>query len=346
MRDTPKPEPFLMPPTPPRCWVHVVNLVQDEEGGGAPCNVVLETMRKTVAKWQSGRSIHELAGKLQVHYSTALRYLQSTAEASRQGQTINLEEICNYVHAMQNVMHPLVLVFHQMHDETALHLRVSFHEADGADNQIAKTFVILSRWSMVLQLKRGIGYDSSSPDAPANFILLQGCWAPRLAAANATTARAIAAILDKAPRPPKIALDTFETVIRMAETDEAPANLKAERMFQQHFASHSAKVVAGLHWCCSAHKGHAVAEKTFLLFAETLSSIVSTLLVVQTSQQLARVRAALRSVVRTKLRVMDCQPLSTGAQQYRRQTLNLYMPADQYCKKKKCSDNVSHCSKW
>ena len=120
----------------------------------------------------------------------------------------------------------------------------------------------------------------------------------------------------------------------MSETDEAGANLKAERMYQDEFEAGRGNVAPAFHWICSGHKCHAVAEKSFMLFASTLSSIVSTLLVVQTSQQLERLRAGMTKVLRSKLRILPCSPLSAAATHYRRNTLTLYTPPARHPKKR------------
>ena len=305
-----------------------------EAGHSKIQNAALRRLRNSGLKWHSGRCVDDLAAECRVSVTTALRYLQSTAEVSRRGQDQLLADVCKYVQTMSHSLRPLAFVFHEMYDETPLRLRVCFDPELGHEGQLAKTWVILCHWSMVLQITGGFGFDGRSPFHPANFLCIEGRWAPAVRASNSTNAHGTAGILQSSPKPDPGVFSIFQKVIRVSETDELSANLKGDRLFQASFAAASPRTASSLHWICTAHKCHSVTEKLFGLHAHTLSSIVSALLAVQNSQQLGRLRSRIETVVRSQLQLKPPVTLSRAAKQFRSNILHLFTPPGKYGKKR------------
>ena len=166
----------------------------------------------------------------------------------------------------------------------------------------------------------GVGFDPD--DAKKNYIHLQGAFSTTLHAADATNAEGIASVLQASPQPPaKIAM--FANKIRIAESDEALANIKAERLYQKFLEPTG---ISTLHWKSSGHKLHSVADKTWSLASQTLSGACAVLLTLQSSQQVSRLRAALEKLVRERVQLC-CGEVSESATQYRRNVLDTFLPA-------------------
>ena len=187
---------------------------------------------------------------------------------------------------------------------------------------------------MLLRQTGGVGFNAKQADTDQHFLSINGITAPCLRAADSTSGRATAAVIRACPSPPATIYDTFAHVTRLAETDGAPANAKAERMLQAWLKKASHKH-SNLHHVCAAHKCHAIADKVWEQDLPTLSGIVAALLTVQKSQPLSRLREALLSLVQTRAQVLTTfQPLTEAAKRYRSNILNLYAPTGQHTRKR------------
>ena len=101
----------------------------------------------------------------------------------------------------------------------------------------------------------------------------------------------------------------FENTVRCCESDEALANWKAEREWQDKYPSTPLALV------CLAHKLHGVTEKT-----------VRTLLCLMSGSNLARLQSSLAKLVPARVEVLYETNLSEDAKSYRQKCLQLWLP--------------------
>ena len=209
----------------------------------------------------------------------------------------------------------------QRYDETSARVRLSYSLQETAEPSTAKLFVIESQWCLLVKI---VGADAEALPETLRYVFIHGAWGRSLRAADNTSAPAIAGVLKSTPHPDSEDVHLFRHRIRLSESDEAPANLKAERLYRQ---ACEADQFTQLGWLCTCHKIHSCAEKTWGLLPGALSGMASALLAIQTSQQVSRLWEALEALVRSKCKVIRGGRLSPSAISYRRCILDLYAPS-------------------
>eukprot|EP00971_Amphidinium_carterae_P323523 6429238-Amphidinium_carterae.1 len=290
-----------------------------------PSNIVLQRMRSEVRTAQQSSVVSALAVELQRSELQVLRYMEATAELCRRGQTQLHHEVLEYVQSLHGSLIPLAFIHHRSLDETPLRLRVAFEAEDaGGVSQLAKVYVVENHWSMVLKRAAPLGETWQDSD----FLLLTGSWSPSIVASSSSTGTAIAQIMAHCAHPDPLVDTLFTRKYVLNETDEGAANLKAERLNTSSLDNWTS-----LHWFCTAHKAHTVADKTFLLGKTTLTGVVNALMSVQTAQQVSRLGNALEHLVQHSLVVSPADGLSEEARIYRRNVLEQFVPDKKLAKK-------------
>ena len=287
-------------------------------------NVVLEEMKKQVHSAQQTSVIASLATVLGKSHLQVGRYLEATAEICCRAQHDMLDSLLSYVKSMRPYITPLCFVHHQTLDETPLRVRVAFdaRDAPGGNSQLSKIYVTESQWSMTLKVAHmDHTKGSEDEDMVARYLFIYGAWSPCVVASDRSTATAIAGVINHAPRPPLSVDDLFPSRLKLLERDEAPANIKADRLHGNTLKDWTAMV-----WHCTSHKCHTVAEKTLALAKPTLSGVVNTLLAMQSSQQLEQLQKALKSVVQSSLVIVPFRDLPPDAVRYRHNILKQFAP--------------------
>ena len=289
-------------------------------------NCVLDMMKKEIHTAQQSAVIASLSSTLQRSSIQTIRYLEATAELCRRGQEDMLNHLVDYVKSMTSYIHPLCFVWHENLDETPLRLRVPFSDTDapGGVSQLAKVYVRENHWSMVLKTSHmdhsstassvSTSSGSEQPQSdPARFLLIRGAFSPSMVAAERSTATAIAAVMLRTPQPPAVIDEIFEHKLRLAERDEAPANIKAERLH-----GNTLNGWTSMAWHCTAHKVHSIADKVLGLDKDTVSGVVNTLLCMQATQHLEQLQEALVRVAQSSLIVVPLQDLPPDVALYRK----------------------------
>ena len=271
--------------------------------------------------WNTSKStaaVQELAGELQQSQRTAGRHLDATAEISLRTQEAHLQQLQKYVWRMQqaHLAKPLALFVRIGFDETPMKLRVATEDDNLGFAQLSKIFAVESSWSLLLEDARDSAQDESS------LLILQGQFSHSVRASDSTSAESVAAVLQSCPRPTGGIEELFPVKYRSVESDAAPANLKAERLWQKEHDGWEQT----LHYECVAHKCHAIAEKTWHLQKETLSGVTHTLLSLQGGQQMEMVLTALDRVVEQRCTRIISQGLTPAAMQHRKTMLDLFLP--------------------
>ena len=245
-----------------------------------------------------------------------------------------LNHLLEYVKSMRSYIDPVCFVVHDNLDETPLRLRVPFSDGDapGGVSQLAKVYVTEKHWTMVLRTSH-IDHTGSSASSslssgseqnqsdPTRFLLIYGAWSPSVVAADRGTATAIAAVMQRAPQPPAVIEELFPYRLRLAERDEAGANIKAERLHGNTLNGWSSMT-----WHCTAHKVHSIAEKVLSLDKNTVSGVINTLLSMQTTQHLEQLQEALVRVAQSSLRVVPWRDLAPDVALHRKNVLTQFAP--------------------
>ena len=300
-------------------------------------NLVVERMIEEVSTAQGSAVICALSRELNRSTQSVIRYMEATAQLCREGQTKLLEDILAYVRSLETFIEPIAFIRHDSLDETPLRVRVEFSDSQQAKGQIAKVFVTECAWSMLLRMRDAKDENSDAEtkdmleEAPSSrYLMISGNWSPHLSSSNTGSGTAVAAIMAACPGPPEIVQDMFPRLIHLTERDENGSNLKAARIH----LSRQKKSWDSLMLLCSAHKAHAVADKSLSLSRAAISGTVNTVLTMQTSLQLGRLEWALEKDVAARFVVQAAQPLSRAAVLYRRCILKEFLPEPRRARKR------------
>ena len=286
-------------------------------------------MKSLMNTGNSATAIDHLSCVLSLSPKTIVRHKEATAQRCFQGQLQNIVAVCKWVRSLQDDWEPFLLLQWQSYDETPMKLRVEWRQGE-LSSQMTKILVIEGQWAILLKGR-----------ATYKWLFLQGTYAPCMRAIESVSGPTISAALDSAPRVPREYAELFTHHTRVSKSDDAPSNAVAERIQ----AAMSGNCPSLLHWRCSAHKGHAIADKTWQLATGVLKGSCAVLLAIQHSQNLCRLLTALETIVRSKLVILKSQELTEGAKQYRSNVMTLYCPkaAPRYAQKTRDSvDDHGH----
>ena len=302
-------------------------------------SIVVQRLKSNVQSTKSTRVVQELADDLTMSHQTALRYLSAMGEACSCHQMLSLEHVLRVLWTLRNVLRTNCFVYRQAYDESPLKSRILLSpEADQATTQVGRIHVVESTWAIAVQFPRDDGGWKS--------FILRGSFSPTIRAANAATGQAIAAVLQQSPQPPNLVNALFDLRIRIAETDQCAANMKAERMWQ----AAECKTWAVAHFMCIAHKLHAIAAQTWDHNDELLSGLVHTCLAVQTSPQLSHIVKVMEKMIEKQCTLLQGDrpdnTLTEAAVNYRSQCLQAFLPPVKQRKKAFHSTSICECLQW
>eukprot|EP00971_Amphidinium_carterae_P333452 6468212-Amphidinium_carterae.2 len=264
-------------------------------------------------KASATNAVDDLCRRMACSHKLALKYLHATAEKCLQTQRQSLHSILMYIKTMRdaNVVCPVLFMHRVSYDETPLRLSITVATADSTP-QTSKLFVVESDWAALLQQR-----------SDGHYLVITGSFSPASRVVDGASAAATAVVLQTAAEAQlpgtEHVEDIFEKTVRIAETDEGPANEKAERLWDLY---RPGSVL--LHLLCVAHKIHSIVDRTWSLHSDVLSQVVRTMLAQQSAVHLQRLRTALDSHVSRKLVVLPLQPLAQDAVQFRRSVLKLW----------------------
>ena len=277
-------------------------------------------LKKHKGTAQTSRAVSELAQALGCRIATARKYLAATAEQLARAQADHLHNTCLYAASLTSVgsFRSLCFIEFQAYDESPLRVRVNWDGSARAPNQVAKVFVALTQWALVLQ-KTASSIAAEEPE----FLVLHGVLSPAVRAADSTSARGVAAVIANTPRPANVAKEFLEGawVIRVAESDGLAANAKAERLlFRAEQNTH-------LHIECMAHRVHSIADRVWELDKATLSGVVHCLLTMRSSGQMLALEKALVHVLEQRLVIdQSSERMTDDAMHFRRGVLQCFLP--------------------
>ena len=290
-------------------------------------NPVVECLRLNKANAKSAMAVEDLAAQLEVSAKTALRYLAPTAQSCLQSQISAFERVCDYANSLieNGTVEAVALLEFQAYDETPMRLRVEFPgSAPGMGTQLTKIFAVSTQWALLIR--------KAGSFKAKDYTLLHGHFAVSLRAADSNSAAAVTALLQSCPRPLEIARSRVKMPLslRIAESDSAPSNVKAERL-----VSLLSPDDICLHLLCAAHRAHNIADRCWELQSGTLSGIIHSLLCLEPAAHMHKLESAMMQLVDERLIVKQhtCA-LPADALAYRASIISLYVPSEQYPRKR------------
>ena len=213
------------------------------------------------------------------------------------------------------------LIEHCVYDETPLTLRIRF-PGDASEKERAKVFVVELEYAFLLRRTNCL---AALPKQ--DFLLVHiPCSVQIRASENETGENIRNVLLSTSLLPDSEAVHLFRSTIRLAESDEAGANLRAERLLSD--ARHNA--FSCLSTQCSAHKVHAAAKKvmTLAIYGDLCSGVINSLKVLWDRRFMKALKEQLRAHIRSNLviRHRASVVLSRAAETFRAEALELYAP--------------------
>ena len=266
--------------------------------------------------------------------------LEAGAEISARLQQEHFEACYRYVISMcrAGALRGIMLLFHQLYDETPLRLRVhsckgavaSTDAPDVSDTVLAKVFVVECAWSMLCEVPART--EAQEP----NYVLLRGQYMPAVRCAESAAAGSIRNVLSTTFQPPDSASQVFPQCLRIAESDRFSANGRAERMVRQDHPRWN-----GLHLFCAGHQIHSAAQKTILLQLPVARGVSRSLLLFRQPGVLMKFRGLLKKeVLERAKRVTAWEPLSVSALRFREMVTTFFLPDDKRTRRYVIVDQV------
>ena len=190
----------------------------------------------------------------------------------------------------------------------------------------ARLFVVDVSWLCLLQLDTS---DEAAEEHPASskFMLLRGRYSPSMRVATRCTGEGIKSLLERCPSPP-VNIDHFTHLIRVAEVDENPANLRAEALT---LAAREKDWALSI-FICMGHKCHKSAERTWMLprIPALLSGLTHCNLFLATAHSLSALRKALLEEFASRpISIFKHARCSEEAKQYRTTMLTIFWTVSQ-----------------
>ena len=226
----------------------------------------------------------------------------------------------------------VALIEHCLYDETPLVVSTNF--AGQRAVQRAKVFVLETDWCVLLRDMSGT-HPSHGPTAHSrdniqqhvhsegSYLCITGKRSPMIRALERATGEGILPLLRSTSLSKS--LGSIDFCWRLAECDECPANVRAEKLVSLENPRQTSAV-----FLCAAHKIHASAEKTWQLphFETLLSGLLHCGLVLREAASNKTLHNALYAEIMSRpLRMSTGELASTPEEQeFRQQMLRLFGP--------------------
>ena len=219
----------------------------------------------------------------------------------------------------------MAYIYRVSYDETPMLLRVHYKEG-GREKELSKVFVVEGSWA-ALYKKQPIPEEDYQA---ADFLVLRGACSPALRCTTQTTAAAVVQVLastyDATPKARRL----FPVCIRLAETDAAPSNLKAEALLQAAANANTddqapVSPVSLLHALCNCHRLHRAAQLSWAREPDIISGITRLCLVMSGAGTMTKLNRSIDAMVDSRLAVIHNMELSPAAHAYREALIPLIL---------------------
>ena len=261
----------------------------------------------------------------------ATRMLETVAEASCRAQALNWNAVLQYILCMQRAkrLRTVAGSWRVSYDETPMSCQMTFCRDQAPTLELCKLYVVETTWSLLIATE----CDDDSAVGVAPYLILHGHFSPALRVSDAGTAEAVAVVLkdvheqQQAPQPEDIAALGCP-FFRIAETDAAPCNSRAERLWSNYSP-------LPLLWLpCLCHRVHKIAEKVWSLAPGLLTSLTRVLLVLRSSSNMCRLMDRLRAEIKKRCRRLPPEHMLTNnAKRFRHNALSLWSPPEHQAKR-------------
>ena len=267
-----------------------------------------------------GGSGSRLVDKLS--YKNAMVRIQAAAETMALHQEETLRQLCCSVNeqAGANVWTQVAFIERVAYDETPLVLRV-YHDADTAEKQKAKVWVVEKEWLVILKKHGAVNIDGKS-----RFLILRGSFSPEVRSSVRGTGENINEVLRSCMQIPIDMLKGWPACVRICETDEAGANSRCEALVMRERDANGCHTWSHFGSVCLAHKLHTCASKTWTLCNSTLSPIIHCCLHLRLSGSIQKMRDVVPRLVQSELNILRNVYLPLEDQRYRERLLHLCLP--------------------
>eukprot|EP00971_Amphidinium_carterae_P353025 6492799-Amphidinium_carterae.9 len=276
---------------------------------------------------RGGIKLVDESEKLQTSRKALSKNCAAAAEVALLAQTKSLREVLGYMHERAGIsIEPVAFVERQAYDSTPAYLRVQSGELLGnAEQQKVKLWMVETEW---LVLFRGI---SEGGHTAGQTSVIRGFFSPCPRITERGTAECTSKVLQTTgcfELRERISQVFGDSVYRISETDEDPANFKGEVLLE--LAGHEKWSDSLLHCICSAHKVHKAAERTWSFCLDLMSNLVHCHKVFADIGMQRKVKKVMQREIRSRLniqRVASAEAsLSQEAVSFRKSTMLLFLP--------------------
>ena len=256
-----------------------------------------------------------------------LRVVRAVAEASVKHQRAILKNILDYAVMMERAGQYKADVFlHRVkYDETPLSLRTFYGLAnrDTAYEHRARVFVVQESWTLFLSNCGAVTLPSPVGPGDSKHLILKGTMCPAVRCCQSGTGESIAEVLRSAMIIPDRASTSCKNVVRLVETDECAANMRAEKVLDHIEEEKQAKI----HIICYAHKTHQIASSLWAECPEMHLGLVKILSLLKSPGMYERFVATFVAQLHTPdfLHITSA-PLTPEAVAHRSMIMRLFMP--------------------
>ena len=254
--------------------------------------------------------------------------LHAAAQAVAQTQRASLKQVFDYVKKLAHFQQwrPVAFIEHTLYDETLLQLRLQFHEQDQSEKQVARTHVVEQGWTIIVERLPSALHTSDDSPRLGDYTIFQGRFGASMRASEDATGETISTVLKSVWEPHCSFSSLFPICLRLAETDERGANMRAEAILLKD-RRQSGDDWTHCHAVCLAHKAHSCAAKTWALVPGLISSIVHICKWFNQAGSMAAFNDALAKLLQSHLRVLPkMQVPAEDAETFKRVVVSYFSP--------------------
>ena len=262
--------------------------------------------------------------------------LHAAAQAAVQAQRQSLKQVFDYVQKLTHFKQwrPVAFVEHTAYDETQLELRVQFEGQDQSEKQVARTHVVEHSWTIIVERLPASVANTDTSHLGGAFCVFHGQFGASVRVSEDATGETISKVLKSVWNPHCSFSKTFPICLRLAETDECGANLRAESLLLKDRRD-SGDDWLHCHVVCLPHKAHSAAVRTWALVPGLISSLVHSCKWFNQGGSMAAFNEVLAKLIESRLRVVHMTPVyDEDADAFKKSVFSFFSPSLQHPQKR------------
>ena len=272
----------------------------------------------------------------EVSRRTLMRRVRSAAELGLLHQDEQLHSLLGHIRTMSKLRlwRAIACLEHLAYDETMVNLRFCFEGQNKSERQVGRVYVIERAWTFLVEvLPTELHIEGP---VQKKFCVFEMNMCPQIRASENATGDTIAAVLQSLAKKDLELSNLFPWRIRLAETDECGANLRAEAIILHNRAQQNHDVWGHLQVSCLAHKAHDCASRTWALMPAVISGIIQVCKHLNQAGSMATLCESVSGLIAGRLRVVvgDAAPLSREALKFREIVLQYFSPPPQQLRRR------------